>query len=285
MMELDATFETLRPSIVALGSRITITQVGGEPVFPSIVGTGFVVHEEGLVATNRHVADELRKLPPNPETGEPSAVAIVWAAIRESPALQRGLALLFPSIHAVYPLSTFSSSSPFYGEPLPDLAFVQLEVRDLPPVSLDEKENTLRAGRRVATAGFPTGTAALTAYGHLTQITPTLRHGIISAVYPFPCPRPHGFTIDVLTQGGASGSPVFLDDSPVVIGMIESVVRGAENITVALPSHLLAWGLAAFLKQGILETGDFPTVEDLLQASQPGDQLEWKSYLVLKPKP
>lgn len=168
---------------------------------------------------------------------------------------------------------------------MPDLAFVQLEVRHLAPVVLDEEENTLRAGRRVATAGFPGGSVPLTVYGHLTQITPTLRQGIISAVYPFPCPRPHGFTIDVMTQGGASGSPVFLDDSPVVIGMIESVVRSAENITVVLPSHLLAWGLATFLEQGILATGDFPTVEDLLQTSKPGDDLQWESYLVLKPKP
>lgn len=284
-MELATTFEVLRPSIVALASRLSVTRLGAQPVFPSIVGTGFVVDEDGLVATNRHVADALRRLPPNPKTGESSAMAIVWAATQDLSERERGLPLLFPGIHAVYPLDAFSSSSPFYGEPLPDLAFVQLKVRHLPPVVLDQEENTLRAGRRVATAGFPAGSDPLTVYGHLTQITPTLRQGIISAVYPFPCPRPHGFTIDVMTQGGASGSPVFLDDSPVVIGMIESVVRSAENITVVLPSHLLAWGLATFLEQGILETGDFPTVEDLLETSKPGDDLQWESYLVLKPKP
>jgi S1-C subfamily serine protease len=100
-MELATTFEVLRPSIVALASRVTITQLGAKPVFPFIVGTGFVVDESGLVVTNRHVAEALRRLPRNPKTGESSAMAVVWAATQDLPERKRGLPLLFPGIHAV----------------------------------------------------------------------------------------------------------------------------------------------------------------------------------------
>jgi hypothetical protein len=180
-------------------------------------------------------------------------------------------------------LTTFSSDGPFYGDDLPDLAFVQLKVRGLPPLKLDQEKQTIRAGRKIATAGFPMGTGPLIIKGKVTQLTPTLRHGIISGVYPFPCPRPHGFTIDVLSQGGASGSPVFLEDAPLVVGMIESVIADAENITLALPSHLIAWGLSSCLANIPPSTDDAPTLDELIDKSQPGDQLDWESYVVKKP--
>jgi hypothetical protein len=51
---------------------------------------------------------------------------------------------------------------------------------------------------------------------------PPLQAGIISATLPFPGTRPHGYLINVMIQGGASGSPVFLSDSGTVIGAVYS---------------------------------------------------------------
>ena len=57
--------------------------------------------------------------------------------------------------------------------------------------------------------GFPMGTLPLTVMGKmLNQMTPFLREGIVSSVFPFPTAKPHGFTIDSMQQGGSSGSPI-----------------------------------------------------------------------------
>jgi len=73
-------------------------------------------------------------------------------------------------------------------------------------------------GREIGTAGFPMGTDALVFFAEgeslprLRQVSTTLRRGIIASLLPYDFPNPHGFTIDVMTQGGASGSPVFATD-------------------------------------------------------------------------
>src|SRR5260370_38364128 len=66
------------------------------------------------------------------------------------------------------------------------------------------------------------GTPALTAPGSVHQLSPFLQRGIISAVLPFPCQAPHSFVINLMRLGGASGSPVFLTDSPRVIGILNA---------------------------------------------------------------
>jgi len=69
----------------------------------------------------------------------------------------------------------------------------------------------------------------------------------------------------------------------LVVGMIESVIADAENITLALPSHLIAWGLSSCLANIPPSTDDAPTLDELIDKSQPGDQLDWESYVVKKP--
>jgi hypothetical protein len=96
------------------------------------------------------------------------------------------------------------------------------------------------------------GTDHLTAPGWLHQMSPTLQTGIISAVHPFPCRSPHGFTMNVMVQGGASGSPVFSPETGEVLGLVyaglfdfemqqqNSMLRFPTNYTYALPSHYIA---------------------------------------------
>jgi len=40
---------------------------------------------------------------------------------------------------------------------VPDLAFVQLRVRETPALRLDDVAGTLKVGIRIGTAGFPLG--------------------------------------------------------------------------------------------------------------------------------
>jgi S1-C subfamily serine protease len=61
-MTLPDVYEQVRPAIVAFISRLVVHKKGDAPAFPSIIGTGFFIDPRGIVATNRHVIDELQKL-------------------------------------------------------------------------------------------------------------------------------------------------------------------------------------------------------------------------------
>ena len=253
---LADTFTTVRRSIVAFASMAVSVEPGEVPVFPTLVGTGFVVDQRGLVVTNRHVVEALESLPNNPRTGGSSARALVFSDVEK---VQGGhtLGVAPISIRGWHKLTTFTSSDPFFGEPTPDVAFVQLNVGGLPALQLATDEGCWQVGEQIATAGFPLGTTALVIYETINQVAPILRSGIIASVFPFPCPKPHGFTIDVMTLGGESGSPIFTHDSPAVVGLLHAGFDGT-NITLAVPSWLVAKALADFLKSVELDFNDVP---------------------------
>jgi S1-C subfamily serine protease len=276
-MTLVDIFDKVRPSIVALATRWTQTPQGGRPIFPTLLGTGFVVDSRGIIATNRHVVEALEQLPRHPK-GESSAIGIVWAEIER----RSGMGVLpafFADVKGYSTVTEFSSNSPYYAEAPPDIGFVQLKVRDLPALKLRTEANILRVGTPIATAGFPLGTDPLVAFGKVSQLTPFLRQGIISSVFPFPCPYPHGFTIDVMQQGGASGSPVFLADASVVVGMIHGGFP-KSNLTFSIPSALLADALSHFLQEHELDTSDVRPLRDLLSDENigPWGELGWESF-------
>jgi S1-C subfamily serine protease len=257
-MLLSETYEAVLPSVVAFASQRTVSR---QSKFPEIIGTGFVVDGRGLVATDRQVVEALRALPLHPRTGQSTALAIVWSAVEGKTGRQ--YTSLFISIKRHIVLEAFKSSGPFHEETVPDLAFVQLNLSALPPMKLSSEPNTLRVGMPIATAGFPLGADALHVYGKITQITPILRHGIVSSLYPFPCPNPHRFTIDTMSQAGVSGSPIFLTDSPTIVGMIHTAFPGT-NISISIPSPIIEWGLHQALKSQPLDLAGVPSLEERL---------------------
>ncbi len=116
----------------------------------------------------------------------------------------------------------------------------------------------------------------MTLFNKITQLMPFLKHGIISSVQPFPCPFPHGFSTDVLTQGGNSGSPVFLADNPVVLGIHKGVVPGGDNMTITVPSHLIAKALEQFLATHLEVVSAFQSMEDMLKKQPWEGALRWE---------
>ena len=124
---------------------------------------------------------------------------------------------------------------------MPDFGLVTLNIQNVPVLPLAEQPYLLRPGLEVATAGFPLGDAALLTEAIVGQLAPFVRLGIVSSVMPFDPPFPHGFTIDVMSQGGASGSPIFLKEKPLAVGILHSGYPGT-NITFAVPSKMIADG-------------------------------------------
>jgi S1-C subfamily serine protease len=275
-MGLPETFQAVRPTIVALGSRLTQAPESQKPLFPTIIGTGFVVDRRGIVATNRHVADALAALPRHPRTGVSCALAILFTEVEHRRA-EHGMGTLLRGIRRHWVLESFVPHDPYFGETMPDLAFLQLNVTALPAAELLTEPNVLKTGLDVATAGFPLGEGPLTAFNKVTQLTPLLRKGVISSVYPFPCPRPDGFTVDVTTQGGASGSPIFQTDSPKILGMVQAVMVGGENITIALPSTLISEALEKCLGESELDLTQIPELPDLLRTMERTPELKYET--------
>jgi hypothetical protein len=119
-------------------------------------------------------------------------------------------------------------------------------------------------------------------------------------VFPFPVKKPHGFTIDVMQQGGSSGSPIFAWGESTVVGMMSSSmidhvatnISGSEvlipqntNISIAEPAHIIQLALDTVRQQHPWKLDGVPTLAEL-RAKYPEDNkqgLEWESVGLVKP--
>lgn len=215
-MELADTYSRLRESIVAFIPKVfPAMEDGAPPDIPPIFGTGYIIHEGGIVATNHHVVEAFKRFSNAP--GDDADSWPVFAMLFHR--MDAGIVEIPLGVLGVGVIKSFEPGEVYYGPPKPDLAFVHVKARGLPAVTIDG-DMQIREGMTVATAGFPMGSELLTAPGWLHQLTPTLQQGIVAAVQPFTAPRPHGFSLNIMVQGGASGSPVFIPETGAVIGTV-----------------------------------------------------------------
>jgi hypothetical protein len=190
------------------------------------------VRSDGIVATNEHVIRAAYEIVPPAIPPEDHGIIVVGFRQLPKMLVKVNLDVLFVARDPIV-----RRTGEYYGPEKPDIAFVQVKAGDLPSLNLDDAL-VLEEGLNVATSGFTMGRDLLTAPGWLQQICPTLQAGIISAVLPWPCENPHGFVVNVMIQGGASGSPVFLPESGSVIGMLHSSavdLDSTQNIRPAAP--------------------------------------------------
>jgi S1-C subfamily serine protease len=213
-MMLTHTYKSVKRSVIAFMPKYEQANQHSMPIGP-ILGTGFVIGENGLVATNHHVIELLEETKtPSSHNPKVACYHVVAFALRE-----HGLATVALEVLKVVTPAEFTPEGVWYGPDKPDIAIVQVMAKNLPALRLDEGTH-IEEGMEVATAGFPMGRNALLEDGRLDQIGPTLQVGIISAVLPFPGKSPHGFTVNVMAQGGVSGSPVFLPETGAVVGIL-----------------------------------------------------------------
>lgn len=296
-MELSETFQAVRPALVAFMPKYLPLRGPGarRPELFPIMGTGFAI-ADGLVVTNAHVIDELERLPKPKEAPQdewPFVVVLFHfvdkAAAPNSPT--EGIAEIPLEVLRVFKIGElqFSTTGYYYGPRRPDFSVVHVKAKELPTVKLLPDTSLLKVGTEIATLGYPMGTDALTAPGWLHQIGPTLQRGIISAVLPFPCERPHSFVINIMSQGGASGSPVFLTDDARALGVLNAGLeertksfivnhrgdvenRDYVNVPTNLSYVVPAYFLSSFLEtiredQRFQLPADTKTLHEILQTS------------------
>jgi Trypsin-like peptidase domain len=228
-MSLAATFATVRPAVVAFTTTFAPAQPDGKrpPLFP-IIGTGFIL-DDGFVITNAHVIDALLSIPRPPDFPKErwpfTAVLFHYIDRQQFPkAPVDGYAEIPLEVLGVFRVGDLMITGEgfYYGPRKPDFNIVHVKAKGLPRVELLTDTGVLAEGTEVGTIGFPMGTKALSAPGWVHQFGPFLQRGVISAVLPFPCKSPHSFVINVMSMGGASGSPVFLADKPKVVGILNA---------------------------------------------------------------
>ena len=219
-----------RPSVLPVGLYSALTS----PRF-TFRGTGFVVGDGRLLATNAHVVPE--------EPAQQQQMALLLGAQRQSgqadpPTEARKLTLL--SLDRVH-----------------DLALLQIGGEPLPTLALAGHDNA-REGQAVAFIGFPVA--------GLLGFSPVTHRATISSITPIALPPPNASRLDAaavarLRQGafdiyqldgtaypGNSGGPLLDPDTGEVLGLInmvlvknsrESVLSQPSGISYAIPVRFL----------------------------------------------
>ena len=268
-------YRELRHSIVGFVPRFARSEQEAKQ-FPPIFGTGFVVHEDGIIVTNDHVMDAFGTLPRPPGSTDFPAMALLFVLT------SKGNIEVPLDVVGVGKLSEFKPGPAYFGPDMPDIAYIQVAARGLKAVRLADSSRPIEEGEELATSGFPMGTDILEAPGWMHQMTPTLQRGVVSAVHPFPCPTPHGFTMNINVQGGASGSPVFRTDSGEVVGVIYAGMHEVDvggkgsalmtrlklptNYAFAVPAHYIVKSLPDFIASGpATNAAQYPTIKELMK--------------------
>ena len=293
-MPLSEAFAAVRPAVVAfMPSVIQRTPEKHGDMFP-IIGTG-VILDDGLIATNAHVVDALLKLPrpPNFPKDKFPFVAVLFHAVKpgdNAAILEESVAEIPLDVLGIFRVEGLipRGKGVYYGPEKPDFNIVRVRAKELPKVELEPSTERLIEGTEVGTIGYPMGTSALRAPGWLHQFGPFLQRGIISAILPSRCRSPHSFVINLMSMGGASGSPVFLTESGRVIGILNAgltqpiplftrvedslqaagLVQTSTNFTYVVPAYYIASTLKHLRgdKRFALPP-DTPTLREIIQRS------------------
>ena len=219
--------ERVRPSVVGVGSWAPLRSPRGR-----FFGTGFVVGDGRLVATNAHVADR--------EAGFEDNERLMVFVRRGGREEGRPAALVA-------------------RDPRHDLALLRIGGAPLPPLRLASAGRVVREGDEVLFTGFPIGS--------VLGLHPVTHRGMISAIVPIAIPAGRGkeltperirslrdpfpvYQLDGTAYPGSSGSPVYDPATGEVLGVInmvfvkhrrESALRDPSGIAYAIPvRHLHA---------------------------------------------
>ena len=224
--DLADTIARIKPSLVVVGTFNKLKS----PAF-AMRGTGFVVGDGQLVATNAHVVPDA----PGSEPGQDTLMVLARQGEQTRP----------------YPARLITRDVEH------DLAVLRISGPALPALTLGASD-AVREGQSVAFSGFPIGGAL--------GFSPVTHRGMISSITPIAIPIGNSqdlknksirrlrsgafpiFQLDGTAYPGNSGGPLFNPDSGEVLGVInmvfvkstkEAVLEKPSGISYAIPSKYL----------------------------------------------
>lgn len=214
---LPELIEQVKPSIVVVGTYDKTRS----PAFV-MRGTGFVVGDGTLVATNSHVVPEML------QTTSGESLVIQVLSTRAAPQQRSAKTVVNDKEH--------------------DLALLRIDGAPLPAMVL-QSGGGVREGQSVAFTGFPIGS--------ILGLSPVTHRGIISAITPIALPGQTAhqlnekvirrlksgafeiYQLDGTAYPGNSGGPLFEMEKGEVIGIINMVfIKETKEAALAKPSGI-----------------------------------------------
>jgi S1-C subfamily serine protease len=222
------------------GNPLIVIDGNGPEVRLDIFGTGFLAGHDGLVITNRHVAEPWWR---NQELDELASEGL-QAEISAIRAYFPGAARAFQT--EIKEVSTTT-----------DLATMRVDLQDLKPMilSIDPSQSAMTSGESIVSMGYATGLAGILArtdedtaqdiithsggqvsriLGELAQrglIRPIVTQGHIGDVLP------ERVIFDAQTTSGGSGGPLFNGEGKVV-AVTNAVLQGFGGSNFGIPIRL-----------------------------------------------
>jgi len=225
--DLVGTLPRIKPSVVAVGTY----QRTRTPAF-RFLGTGFVVGNGLLIATNAHV------VPASVADDQMESLVVALPGGQQS------------KVRKVTKAAVDKNS---------DLALLRLDGEPLPALVLADSE-LASEGQIIAFTGFPIGS--------VLGLSPVTHRGIVAAITPIGIPQANSgalnpalirrlagdalrvYQLDATTYPGNSGSPMFDPETGRVLGIVnmafvkntkENVLSDPSGISYAIPvAHLKA---------------------------------------------
>jgi serine protease Do len=201
----------VNPSVVSITSAQTSLDFWGRAQTSEASGTGFIVTADGLIATNKHVAENSK------------------ADYR-----------VFTNDGKEYK-AVLKAADPYF-----DIAFLKIEATGLVPLVLGDSDN-LQVGQRVIAIGNALGqfqntvtTGVVSAIGRSIEAGDSYGQTEILE---------NMVQTDAAINSGNSGGPL-VDIGGQVIGMNTAVAGNAEGIGFATPINLVRSALASVQKSG-----------------------------------
>jgi len=212
--------ETIKIKKEIVDEESMVTKVV-ETAIPSVVtiridrdlGTGFIVSEDGLIVTNKHVIADTQ-----------AKYKIVIGNNEEVEVIN------------------------IYRDPLNDLAILKINKNNLVPLDLGDSD-VLKAGQSVIAIGTALGEFRSTV---TTGVISGLGRGITAGVVGELEKLSNVIQTDAAINPGNSGGPLF-NSSGEVIGVNVAVSQNGQNIGFALPINLIKESIDYFRKTGEFE--------------------------------
>jgi S1-C subfamily serine protease len=214
--QLPETIERIKPSIAAVGTY----QKTRSPPF-AFRGTGFVIADGTLVATNAHVLPE-------------------QLSVKD----REALVVLISSAGKLQP----REARPVAVDTGHDLAVLKMDGPALPALELNDAAN-VREGQSFAFTGFP--------IGNVLGLVPVTHRAIVSAVTPIAMPTPTArqldanvikrvkagvfpvFQLDATAYPGNSGSPMYDVETGRVVAIVNMVfIKTTRENVLSQPSGI-----------------------------------------------